>query len=172
VCCHLAYLQLYFLSDIKEVYAIGSKVKYPVYDDFAVFLRTADERFGIIELSWLSRETETVYELRDTNGRRLQIHWEYNYLLENKEDPPYSTGNVIKNMFVDQKRILQKWYNFTSCYLHKGKISPTLNLISSYIDSIKKDLPSPVSPEQGRSAVNLLECIKKSLDEKRAVKVT
>jgi predicted dehydrogenase len=172
VCCHLAYLQLYFLPDIKEVYALGSKVKYPVYDDFAVFLRTADERFGIIELSWLSHETETVYELRDTTGRRLQIHWEYNYLLENKADPPYSAGNVIKNMFSDQKRTLQKWYNFMSCYVSKGKTSATFNLINSYINSIRNDSQSPVSPEQGRSAVNLLECIKKSLDEKRPVTVT
>ena len=169
--CHLAYLQLNFLPDIREVYAVGSKVKYPVYDDFAVLLRTSGERFGIIEHSWLSHETETVYELRDTTGRRLQIHWEYDYFLENAAKPPHTLGYVLKNIVEDEKRFLHKWYRYGSCYLHKRKLLPTFNLISRYIGSIKKDLPPPVSPEYGRKTINLLECIKKSLDEKRPVTV-
>ena len=169
VCCHLAYLQLFFLPDIREVYAVGSKVKYPVYDDFAVLLRTTDQRFGIIELSWLSHETETVYELRDTAGRRVQIHWEFDYFLENKEEPPFTAGNVARNILVDKKRILQKWLRFGISYFRKRKLLPTLNLISSYIEAIEKDMPPPVSPEEGRNTINLLECIEKSLDEKRPV---
>jgi predicted dehydrogenase len=171
VCAHLAYLQLNFMPDIKEVYAVGSKVKYSVYDDFAVLLRTGSEQFGIIELSWLSHETETVYELRDTTGRRLQLHWEYDYFFEPKTQPPYTAGNVVKNFLSDEKRTLQKWYSFGKSYLGKGKLVPTYNLINSYVESIKKDLPSPVSPEYGRNTVNLLECIQKSLDEKRPIRV-
>ena len=169
VCCHLAYLQLHFLPDIKEVYAVGSKVKYPVYDDFAVLLRTAGQRFSIIELSWLSHETETVYEFRDNTGRRMQIHWEFDYFLENSEDPPFTVGKVARNVLVDEKRILQKWARFGICYFRRGKLLPTFNLISSFIDSIEKDLPSPVSAEDGRRTINLLECIEKSLDEQRPV---
>ena len=171
VCCHHAYLQLHFLPDIREVYAIGSKVKYPVYDDFAVLLRTTGQRFGIIELSWLSHETEVVYELRDSTGKRVQIHWEFDYFLENSEEPPFTVGKVARNFFVDEKRILQKWARFGICYFRKRKLLPTFNLISSYIESIKKDLPPPVSAEDGRNTINLLECIEKSLDEHRPVKV-
>jgi UDP-N-acetylglucosamine 3-dehydrogenase len=171
VCAHHAYLQLNFLPDIKEVYALGSKVKYSVYDDFSVLLRTSGDRFGLIELSWTSHETETVYELRDTTGRRLQIHWEYDQLFEPRIKPPYTTGNVIKNILADKKRLLDKWYSFGASYLKKKKLLPTFNLISSYVEAIKKDLPSPVSPEYGRNTVILLECIKKSLDEKKPVKV-
>jgi len=169
--CHLAYLQLYFLPDIKEVYAVGSKVKYPVYDDFAVLLRTTGERFGIIEISWVSHETEVVYELRDSTGRRVQIHWEFDCMLEKSEDPPFSFGGVARNIFVDEKRLLQKWARFGICYSRKRKLLPLFNLISSYIESIKRDLPPPVSPEDGRNTVNLLECIEKSLDEQRPVVV-
>jgi predicted dehydrogenase len=169
VCCHLAYLQLYFLPDIKEVYAVGGKFKYPVYDDFSVLLRTTDERFGIIDLSWLSNETETIYELRDTGGKRFQIHWEYDYLLENKALPPYTAGNVARGFLVDEKRILQKWLRFGISYFKKRKLLPTFNLIASYIEAIKKDLPSPVSPEDGRKTINLLQCIEKALVEKTAV---
>ena len=171
VCCHLAYLQLHFLSDIREVYAVGSKVKYPVYDDFAVLLRTTGERFGIIELSWLSHETEVVYELRDSTGRRVQIYWEFDYFLENLEEPPFTVGKVARNFFVDEKRILQKWTRFGICYFRKRKLLPTFNLISNYIESIKKDLPPPVSAGDGRNTINLLECIEKSLDTHQPIKV-
>jgi predicted dehydrogenase len=172
VCCHLAYLQLHFLPDVREVYAVGSKVKYPVYDDFAVLLRTKGQRFGIIELSWLSKETETIYELRDTTGRRVQIHWEFDYFLEKTEEPPFTVGKVARNFFVDEKRILHKWARFGICYFKKRKLLPAVNLISKFIESIEKDLPPPVSPEDGRKTINLLECIEKSLDEKLPMRIS
>jgi predicted dehydrogenase len=171
VCCHLAYLQLNFLPDIREVYAVGSKVKYPVYDDFAVLLRTAGERFGIIELSWLSHETETVYEFRDTTGRRVQLHWEFDYMFESSQEPPYTAGNVAKNFLVDEKRVLQKWARFANAYLEGKKFLPAFNLVSSYIKSIREDLPPPITAEDGRKTINLLECIEKSLDKRQPIAV-
>ena len=171
VCCHLAYLQLHFLPDLREVYAVGGKVKYPVYDDFAVFLRAGGQRFGIIELSWVAKETEIVYELRDSAGKRLQIYRDFDYFLEKSETPPFSVGGVVRNFFVDEKRILRKWVRFGLSYFRKRKILPTFNLISNYIKSIEKDLPPPVSPEDGRNTINLLECIEKSLDKNRPVEV-
>ena len=171
VCCHLAYLQLHFLPDIREVYAVGSKVKYPVYDDFAVLLRTTGQRFGIIELSWLSHETEVIYELRGSTGRRVEIHWEFDHMLEKSEEPPFTVGKVARNFFVDEKRILQKWVRLGVCYLRKRKLLPTFNLISNYIKSIEKDLPPPVTSEDGRNTINLLECIEKSLDTHQPVKL-
>jgi len=171
VCCHLAYLQLHFLPDVKEVYAVGGKVKYPVYDDFAVLLRTEDQRFGIIELSWLAKETEIVYELRDFSGRRLQIHRDFDYFLEKSESPPFNVGGVFRNFFVDEKRTLQKWTRFGLSYFQKRKLLPTFNLINTYIQCIEKDMPPPVSPEDGRNTIKLLESIEKSLDARQPVKV-
>lgn len=171
VCCHLAYLQLHFLPDIQELYAVGGKVKYPVYDDFAVLLRTNEKRFGIIELSWISRETEIVYELRDTTGKRFQIHRDFDYFLESSEDPPLTIPKVAKNIYTDEKRILKKWIRFGASYFHKNKLLPTFNLINRYIESIKQDLPSPVTPEEGRKVIKILESIKRSLDEQKAVSI-
>ena len=171
VCCHLAYLQLHFLPDVKEVYAVGGKVKYPVYDDFAVLLRTPDQRFGIIELSWLSNETEIIYELSSANGKRLEIQRDFDYFLEKSSNPPFTRVGVLRSIFVDEKRILQKWARFASSYFHGRKILPTLNLISTYIQCIKNDMPSPVSPEDGRRTISLLESIEKSLQERRPVLV-
>jgi UDP-N-acetylglucosamine 3-dehydrogenase len=169
VCCHHAYLHLHFLPDIKEVYAVGSKVKYPVYDDFTVLLRTTGERFGIIEISWISNEIEVVYELRDFTGKRAQIYLEFDYFLENSQEPPFTVGRAARNFFDDEKRILQKWARFGISHFRKRKLLPTFNLISCYIESIEKDLPPPVSPQDGRNTINLLECIEKSLGEKRPV---
>lgn len=171
VCCHLAYLQLHFLPDIKEVYAVGGNVKFPVFDDFAVLLRTSEQRFGIIELSWVSKETEIVYELRDFDGRRLEIYRDFDYLVEKSEYPPLSVNRAIKNFFVEEKRLLQKWSRFGICFLRRRKLLPTFNLICSYVDAIKKDLPPPVSPEEGRNTISLLESIEKSLRERQPVLV-
>jgi predicted dehydrogenase len=172
VCCHHAYLQLHFLPEIKEVYAVGGKVKYPVYDDFAVLLRTAKNSFGLIELSWVSREFEVIYELRDITGRRVQVNWEYDYLLEQLIDPPYTVGDVARNMLADQKRLLHKWARFETCFLFKRKLLPAFNLISSFIDSIKYDYAPPVTPQDGRNTIRLLECIEASLDKRMPVSVS
>jgi predicted dehydrogenase len=172
VCCHHSYLQLHFLSDIEEVYAVGRKVRYPVYDDFAVLLRTKSDRFGIIELSWIQREMEVVYELKDSTGRRLQIFYDFfHYMQEDSQKPPFTVGLAAKNMLSDEKRLLQKWTKFGSCYLQKRNLLPTTNLITSYLEAIKKDLPAPVTPEDGRRTVNLLECIEKSMDSKQPVRM-
>lgn len=169
VCTHLVYLQLHFLPDIKEVYAVGGKVKYPVYDDFAILLRTKDERFGLIELSWVSKETDIIYELSDFSGKRLQIYRDFDYFLVKDESPPFSVGSVLRNIFVDGKRVLYKWTRFGISYLQKRKILPLTNLILSYIETIKKDLPPPVSPNDGRNTVRLLECIEKSLKLRKPI---
>ena len=172
VCAHHAYLQLHFLPDIEDVYAVGGKVRYPVYDDFAVLLRTKGDSFGNIELSWIQKETEVVYELKDRTGRRVQILWEFDHMLEYSQDPPFTIGLVVKNYLVDQKRLFQRWAKFTSCFIRKRKLLPTAGLITSYMDAIKKDLPPPVTPEDGRRTINLLESIEKSLDERKAVKLS
>lgn len=170
VCCHHAYLQLDFLPLIEEVYAVGSKVKYPVYDDFAVLLRTREERFGLIEISWLSHEAEVVYEWGDSRGRRIQLYWDFDYMVENSEDHPFTVGSAFKNFLVDEKRLLQRWSRFGFSYFRRRKLLPTFNLISSFVESIEKGLPSPVPPKEGRNTIRLLECIQKSLDERQPVR--
>jgi predicted dehydrogenase len=171
VCCHHAYLQLYFLPDISEVYAVGSKIKYPVYDDFAAILRTTGERFGIIELSWLSHETDVTYELRARDGRRIEVNWEFDFMLEKSEDPPFTFGTALKDVFVDEKRLLQKWSKLAMRHFKRRAIISTYNLIGSYIDSIKNDLPPPVTAEDGKNTIRLLECIEESLNKRQSVSV-
>jgi hypothetical protein len=150
-----------------EVYAVGSKVKYPVYNDFAVLLRTDDGRFGIIELSWLAKETEISYELRDKTGRRIGIYRDFDYFIEKSETPPYNVRYAVRNFLVDEERVLRKWVKYGLRYIKGGNALPTYLLIKGFIESNKKDLPPPVSPEDGKKTIALLECIEKSIDESK-----
>jgi predicted dehydrogenase len=171
---HLAYLQLHFLPNIKEIYAVGGKVKYPVYDDFAVLLRTADDRYGIMEISWVTKEADLVYEVCSSNGKRLQIYGIFDFLLEKSKDfqDPDSISDVARNFYTDEKRIFGKWITFGMNFLRKRNALSHFKLIKSYIESLEKDSDPPVRPEAGRNTIRLLECIEESLNTHRAVAVT
>lgn len=171
VCSHPGYLQLHFLPEIKEVYALGGKTKYDVYDNFAVFLRTSDDRYGIIELNWVSKETESMYEFTEVNGKRIKVHYYDYYTTEHTIKPPQTVGNVMNNIITDEIRYLKKWANFGLTYLNKGKLSPMYNIINEYVTSLKNGQPSPVPPKEGRKLISLLDAIKTSLIMKKPIKL-
>ena len=168
---HLAYLQLHFLEDISEVYAVGAKNKYPVWDDFIVLLRTSSERWGVLEINWGAQESEIVYEIVDSSGRIVQTYLPHGYIIERVKESAAGLGGVLSNYFSDQARLYTKWSKFAKDQVKK----PTLGhfkLISSYADSLQKGEPSPVTGEDGRNAIRLLECIEESLEQKKSVKYT
>ncbi|MFX0095734.1 MAG: Gfo/Idh/MocA family protein, partial [Candidatus Hodarchaeota archaeon] len=166
---HLAYLQTHFLkNDIKEVYALGSKSKYPVWDDFIVLLRTSSERWGIMEISWTAQESEIVYEITNSEGRAVQTHLFHGYTIEKTEKKAGNWAGVLHNYFTDQKRLFTKWKKFL---VDQVKTLPSghFGLISSYVENLEKGNPPPVTGEDGRNAIRLLECIDESLTEKKSV---
>jgi predicted dehydrogenase len=166
---HLAYLQLNFLkNDIKEVYALGAKAKYPVWDDFIVLLRTSSQRWGIIEISWIAQESEIFYEVISSKGRRVQTYLFHGYTIERTEKKAANPVDVLHNLFTDVKRLAIKWYKFA---VDQAKKQPSghYGLISSYIQSLQKGSSPPVTGEDGRNAIKLLECIDESLKEQKPV---
>ena len=88
VCSHLGYIMLNFLPEIKELYALGGKTKYETFDNFTTLLKTDDDKFGVIELNWVSKETEVVYEFTDIKGKRIKIFYWDNYVSEHIINPP------------------------------------------------------------------------------------
>jgi UDP-N-acetyl-2-amino-2-deoxyglucuronate dehydrogenase len=166
--CHLAYVQLHFLKDVEEVYALGVKAKYPVWDDFAVLLRTSSQRWGIMEISWVAQESEIVYEIFGADGRRVQTPLFHGYIIERTRQSPANVIGALRNFCSDKKRLLKKWWKYSLDQVKKPP-SGHFDLISSYVESLEKDAPSPVTGEDGRNAVRLLECIEESLKEKRPV---
>jgi len=166
--CHLAYLQLHFLKDIEEVYALGVKAKYQVWDDFMVLLRTSSHRYGIMEISWVAQEPEMVYEVIGSNGRRVQTFLPHGYVIERTQKSLGSVGDVARSFFSDEKRLLTKWWKFAKDQVEKPQLGH-FDLISSYVESLEKGSTPPVTGEDGRNAVRLLECIEESLREGRPV---
>jgi UDP-N-acetyl-2-amino-2-deoxyglucuronate dehydrogenase len=165
---HLAYLQLYFLKDVTEVYAIGAKEKYAVWDDFIVLLRTSSQRWGIMEINWVAKESEIVYEIIGSAGQRLQTYLPHGYIIERMKESQSDLRSVLSNFFSDQARLYKKWGSFAKHQIRR----PTLGhfkLIGAYAESLEKGLPSPVTGEDGRNAIRLLECIDESLKEKKPV---
>jgi predicted dehydrogenase len=165
---HLAYLQLHFLKDIKEVYALGIKARYPVWDDFVVLLCTSSFRWGIIEISWVAQESEMVYEIFDSNGKRVQTFLPHGYIIERMQESPANVAGVVRSLLSDINRLYRKWAKFAVDQIKKPQ-SGHLGLISSFIESINQGSPPPVTGEHGRNTVKLLECIEKSLNERKPV---
>jgi len=168
--CHSAYLQLHFLKDINEVFAMGDKIKHSVYDNFVVVLRTSNQGLGIIELSWLAKRHEVIFDLMSSDGKRIEI-LDYDNLSEIPEKPPAS---FIKGFYLDQKTIFKKWIKTIMENLRKRELLTCLHhytLISKYIESIKADSDPPVKPEDGRETIRLLECIEESLNKSQPVKM-
>jgi predicted dehydrogenase len=73
---------------------------------------------------------------------------------------------------VDEKRVLNKWLRLGIRRLKSRKILPTLNLIQQYVRAIKEDGSPPVTSEDGRKTVALLEAIEKSLNTHSPVKIS
>jgi predicted dehydrogenase len=167
---HLAYLQLHFLKDVEEVYALGIKSKYPVWDDFVVLLRASSQRWGIMEISWVAQESEIVYEVIDSNGRRVQTFLPHGYIIERMQESHASVAGVARSFFSDMKRLYRKWKKFAIDQIKKPQLGH-LDLIRSYVESLEKGSSPPVTGEDGRNAIKLLECVEESLDKQRPVAV-
>jgi len=165
---HSAYLQLFFLQNVKEVYARGDKLKWPVYDNFTVLLRTARHSFGIIEYNSYSKEREKLIEINGFNGNRAQVDLESDFL-EDMSEPVYGR-------FLDIKRLLQRrkqWaLRLLSAIFGMPHPSSHFSLISSFMDSLRRNSAPPVQPEEGKKTVRLLECIEESLNNRRPVLVS
>ena len=158
---HLAYLHLFFLKQVEEVFAMGQKVKYPVHDNFSVLLKTGSQSYGIIELSWAAKEMEKFYEFDMADGRRIQIDPNSDYLLD--APPKIVDAALFKTRLVFSAHLPSR---FTRQY-YRGHFL----LLNSFMNSLKNDLPMPVSLTEGMRTVQLLESIQESLDGKNIARV-
>jgi UDP-N-acetyl-2-amino-2-deoxyglucuronate dehydrogenase len=168
--CHSAYLQLHFLKDINEISAIGEKIKHPVYDEFIALLRAPNQAIGVIEVSWLAKKLEIVFELASSDGKKIQI-LDFNFFMKYPEKRP---RRLLQGLYWDMKAVTKKWAKFAVNNIHYRHVLrglPQYILINKYIDSIKNDLDPPVKPEDGRNSIALLECIEQSLDKNQPVKM-
>ena len=167
---HAAYLQLHFLKNIEKVWAIGEKIENPVYDHFIIMLTNSNKTVGVIEISWLAKKEEEKFEFISTKGRKIEI-LNYNFFLEYKEKPE---KNLLQGYYRDQKQIIKKWAKFFLTNIRNRRLIgcvPQYILITKFMESLKNDTEPPVTPEDGRKTVRLLEYIEESLNKNEPVKV-
>ena len=167
---HAAYLQLHFLKNIEKVWAIGKKIEHPVHDYFIIMLSNPNRVLGVIEISWLAKKEEEVFEFIDSKGKKAQV-LNYNFFLEFPEKPE---RNLLQGFYRDQKQTVKKWTKFFLTNIRNRKLTncvPQYTLITKFIESIKNDTDPPVTPEDGRKTVRLLEYIEESLNKNEPVKV-
>jgi predicted dehydrogenase len=169
-CAHAAYLQLHFLKNVKKVWAIGEKIQNPIHDHFVIMLTSPNQTIGVIEISWLAQKEEEKFEFIDSKGKKIEII-NYNFFLENSEK---REENLLEGFYKDQKQIIKKWIKFFLTNISNRKLKDCLPqhiLLTKFIESIRNDKDPPVTPQEGRRAVRLLEYIEESLNENEPVKV-
>ena len=167
---HAAYLQLHFLKDIEQISAVGGKIENPLFDHFVTFLKSPSQTTGVIEISWLSKKLEVIFELIASDGRQIQI-LNYNYFAE---FPKTNPNSFLQGFYWDQKLVTKKWIKSLLSNLRNRRLLaclPQYILINKYMDSIKNDLAPPVTPEDGRKTVRLLECIQESLNKNQPIEM-
>lgn len=168
--CHCAYLQFHFLKDINEVFAFGDKIEKPVHDNIVALLHTPNHALGVIELSSLDKaRDDVVFDLMSSNGKRIQIVGYDNLLIPEKRP-----RSLLQGFYLDQKKVVKKWFKSTMESLRKRALLACLyhyNLIGKFIQSLKDDSDPPVKPEDGRNTIKLLECIEESLDKNQPIKM-
>lgn len=165
--CHAAYLLQYFLSDIVEVQAFGSKLQHSVYDDITAFIRCANDSWGIMEISWV-REPSLSLEIFPFEHSSLKVNLDYREVIKINAR---SSGEFIRQVIPLLPRHL------ASILLSKLRlrsqampVSHHLELIDSHVKAMIRGERPPVPPEKGKAAIQLLECIEKSILEKRPVR--
>jgi hypothetical protein len=126
-----------------------------------------------MEISWVTKEADVVYEVCSSDGKRLQMYQVFDFLLEKAEDfqDPDSLSDVVRYFYSDEKRIFRKWMKFGTNFINKKKLNSHSKLIKRYVESLEKGGDPPVRPEQGKSTIKLLECIEESLNTHRVVEV-
>jgi len=167
---HAAYLQLHFLKNIEKVWAIGEKIENPVYDHFIIMLTNSNKTVGVIEISWLAKKEEEKFEFISTKGKKIEI-LNYNFFLEYQEKPE---KNLLQGYYRDQTQIIKKWAKFFLTHVRNRRLIscvPQYILITKFMESLKNDTEPPVTPEDGRKTVRLLEYIEESLNKNEPVKV-
>jgi len=165
---HVTYLMQYFLQDILEIQAYGSKSNYAVHDDIRSIIKCKNNNLGIFNITW-GKPSDLYMEIftLDLPPVKLDLDYRSKIVVQSTK-----SKNFVKQCL----KILPK--EIISILLTKLKrkdqnmpISYHGDLINDFIDSILADGKPPVSPEEGKYSVQLLEYILESSESGEAIKM-
>lgn len=157
---HAAYLLHHFLGDFIKVEAFGTKTHYSVHDDIRAFLKTKQGQLGLLELSWTAGRDLTM-EVFTLEHAPMSIDLGYRDLISISSR---STSQFVKETFKRlPSQLLKLAMAKAGVRKEKARTSYHDQLINQFIQSMLDDNDPPVTGEQGKEAVYLLDCIEKSI---------
>jgi len=166
---HQAYLQRYFLGNIVEVCATGSRAGDMSCCDITSVLKSSNGNYGIMELRWPRGRSEHFLELFGMNGtRKIDLSW-----FPKQEEFDIYSHNLLLSTKEYIKRVRSGLRFLFSPKVRQNIITNSLHLelIRRYLENIRHGRPPPVNPSEGREAVKLLEGIDFSLRARKSVEL-
>ncbi len=162
---HIAYLTLAFLKNIKDV-SIRARKQTPEFnwskaEDFRIEL-IADNGISSVCLIYGTNQWAADIEIIAERGiLRLDLESHVLTRYDRRQLNPFSVGgSVLGSIWQASAGMV----SYALQYLLGRKKDPHLSLISSFIESIAKNKPSPVSIDEAREAVKVTDMLVKKLE--------
>jgi predicted dehydrogenase len=156
---HVVYMTLAFINPVRRVSVDAMKVMdfpWSRYDDYRINL-IGDKAISSIALSYTTDQWAARLDILGEKGI-LALDLEGMYLINNRR-PRLSPVPVALSLLSESGQIVQNLLS-KGVRLAAGKYENTHDIIvGRFVDSIKNGVPSPVSAEEGREAVRVLNMI-------------
>jgi predicted dehydrogenase len=161
---HIVYMTLAFINPIRKVSVDAMKVldfPWSRYDDYRINL-IGDKAISSVSLSYTTDQWAARLDILGEKGI-LTLDLEAMYLV-NSSRPKLSPVPVALSILSESGQIVQNLVS-KGVRLAAGKYENTHDMIvSRFVDSIRNNTASPVSAEEGREAVRVLNMIVEKLD--------
>jgi predicted dehydrogenase len=161
---HIVYMTLAFINPIRAVSVDAMKVlnfPWSRYDDYRINL-IGDRAISSVSLTYTTNQWAARLEVLGEKGI-LTLDLEAMYLV-NSNRPKLSAVPVALSILGESGQIVQNLVS-KGLRLAAGKYENTHDIIvSRFVDSIANNTESPVTAEEGREAVRVLNMIVDKLD--------
>jgi predicted dehydrogenase len=160
---HTIYMSLAFISGIKNVYVCAKKtLDYPwvLYDDYRIELE-GDHINGSIYVSHAGNYTASEVDLFGTEGI-IKMELESMLLTQSKLEQLEPLSVALYSLSVAGQIVKGVASNVFRVILHKPMLGHDI-MIERFVNAITNEQPVPVTPEEGRETVRVMEMIVKKL---------
>ena len=163
---HAVYISLAFLKNVKSVdVSARKKTSYPwvLYDDYRIELKGENINSSIYishandYTAWEVDLFGTDYALRIDLQSMLLTHYKREYLTP--------TSVALSSLSIAGQIVKGVMSNAFKVALRKPMLGHDI-MIEKFVESIINDQPVPVTPEEGRETIRVMEMIVKKLDSK------
>jgi predicted dehydrogenase len=162
---HVVYMTLAFINPVRRVTADAMKIlDYPwsLYDDYRINL-IGDKAISSISMIYTSDQWAARLDIMGSKGI-LTLDLEGMYLINNKR-PTLKPVPVALSVLSESGQMVQNLLS-KSVRVATGRYDNTHDIIvERFVESIANNTPSPVSAEEGREAVRVLNMIVDKLKE-------